>query len=57
MAISSRIARIGLAGVLNTKGFDERVIPTGKGCLLFAGDRRLSEQVRQVVLVEFHQAR
>jgi len=32
MAISSRIARIGLAGVLNTKGFDERVIPTGRGC-------------------------
>ena len=31
MAISSRIARIGLAGMLNTKGFDERVIPTGGG--------------------------
>jgi hypothetical protein len=31
MAISTRIARIGLAGVLNTKGFDERVIPTGGG--------------------------
>ena len=34
MAISSRIGRIGLTGVLNTKGFDEWVIPMGGGCYL-----------------------
>ena len=57
MAISTRIARISLAGVLNTKGFDERVIPTGGGCDFSPAIDVFPEQVRQADVIELHQAR